>query len=91
MSVEEILDIVKNIGTKIVLKMSGSGNCRHGHWFVPLERAVSTIQKGHKKHIFSVYPEDLVKEVVQFRKDFQTLLDYNSNPLPILFSQVINL
>ena len=77
--------------TEVVLKLSGSDNCRHGHWFVPLERAISTIQKGHKKDLFSVYPEDLVKEVVQFRKDLQTLLDYNSNPLPIIFSQVINL
>ena len=70
--------------------MSGAGNIRHGHWFVPLERAVSTIQEGHKRNLFNVYPEDLVREVVQYRKDLQTLLDYNSNPLPIVFSQVIN-
>ena len=75
---------------KVLLKLSGPDNCRHGHWFVPLERAISTIQKGHKKNLFSAYPEDLVKEVVQYRKDLQTLLDYNSNPLPILFSQVID-
>ena len=78
------------VSAKVALKLSGSGNSRHVHWFVPLERAMSTIQKGHKKNLFSVYPEDLLKEVVQYRKDLQTLLDYNSNPLPILFSQVIN-
>ena len=49
---------------------------------------MSTIQEGHKRNLFTVYPEDLVREVVQYRKDLQTLMDYNSNPLPILFSQV---
>lgn len=78
------------VSAKVVLKLSGSDNSRHGHWFVPLERAISTIQKGHNKNLFSVYPEDLVNEVVQYKKDLQTLLDFNSNPLPILFSQVIN-
>ena len=71
------------------MKLTGSGNKRHGHWFVPLERALSTIQQGHQNDLFNVYPEDLIREVVQYRKDLQTLLDYISNPLPIVFSQVI--
>ena len=77
------------IYSKVFLKLNGPGNSRHGHWFVPLDRAISTIQLGHKRNMFTVYPEDLVREVVQYRKDLQTLLDYNTNPLPILFSQVI--
>ena len=69
--------------------MAGPGNSRHAHWYVPLERAVATIQIGQKKNLFNVFPEDLVREVVQYRKDLERLLDYDSNPLPIVFSKVI--
>ena len=56
---------------------------------MPLDKAVALIGKGHLEGLFPVYPEYLVKEVVQYRKDLQTLMDYNSNPLPIVFSQVM--
>ena len=56
---------------------------------MPLDKAVALIGEGHREGLFPVYPEYLVKEVVQYRKDLQTLLDYNSNPLPIVFSHVM--
>ena len=71
--------------------MSGPDNKRSAHWFVPLDKAVAIIGEGHSEGLFPVYPEYLIKEVVQYRKDLQTLMDYNSNQLPIVFSQVMRL
>ena len=50
---------------------------------------MATIQIGHKKNLFNVFPEDLVREVVQYRKDLERLVDYSCNPLPLVFCRVI--
>ena len=49
------------------------------------------VSQGHAEGKFSVYPEDLVKELVIFRSNLQRILDYNSIKLPLLFSQVLRL
>lgn len=73
----------------ITIQLSRPDNKRSAHWFVPLDKAVAMIGRGYKAGLFPVYPEYLVREIVQYRKDLQTLLDYNSNPLPVIFSQVL--
>ena len=46
------------------------------------------VSQGYRDSVFSVYPEDLVNELVVFRSSLQRILDYNDNKLPRIFVRV---
>ena len=46
------------------------------------------VSQAYTDNLFSVYPEDLVQELVLYRSNLQRLLDYHSNKLPRIFSLV---
>ena len=68
--------------------MTGEENGRAANWFIPLDKVAAMVSQGYRDSVFSVYPEDLVNELVVFRSSLQRILDYNDNKLPRIFVRV---
>ena len=84
-----ILSFKRNFNTEIdSFQTTGEDNARAANWFIPLDKAAAMLSQGYTDSMFSVYPEDLLNELIVFRSNLQKLLDYNGNRLPRIFSVV---